>query len=64
MYFVGHGCYVCGICVYCEGGRVLRIPDIFCTAGFVLICDLVVSERLRACIIKLNKCSFCMVFLC
>jgi hypothetical protein len=23
------------------GARVLRIPDIFCTAGFMLICDLV-----------------------
>jgi hypothetical protein len=27
MYFVGRGCYVCGICVYCGEGGVLRIPS-------------------------------------
>jgi hypothetical protein len=52
------------VCVYIVGGGLLRIPDIFRTAGFVLICDLVVSEKLRIFIIKNHKCSFCMVFLC
>jgi hypothetical protein len=50
--------------VYIVGGRELRIPDIFRIAGFVLICDLVVSEKLRIYIIENNKCSFCAVFLC
>jgi hypothetical protein len=33
--------------VYILGSGVLQIPDIFHTAGFVLISDLVVSEKLR-----------------
>jgi hypothetical protein len=38
------------IYVYVLDGRVLPIPDTFHTAGFVLNCDLVVSEKLRICI--------------
>jgi hypothetical protein len=43
---------LCGTWVYIVGSGVLQIPDIFHTAGFMLICDLVVSERLRICITK------------
>jgi hypothetical protein len=31
--------------MYIVEGGVLQIPDIFCTAGFMLICDVVVSEK-------------------
>jgi hypothetical protein len=40
-YFVVRACSVCGIRVYSLWG-VLRIPDKFHIAGFMLICDLVV----------------------
>jgi hypothetical protein len=42
MYFVGLGRVCMGyMCILCGGG-VLRISNIFRTAGFVVICDLVV----------------------
>jgi hypothetical protein len=53
---VGCGCYV-----YIVDCGVLQIPDIFCTAGFMLICDLVVSEKLRICVIKIINVVFVLV---
>jgi hypothetical protein len=43
---------MCVVYVYILGSRVLQIPDIVHTDGFVMICDLVVSEKLRICITK------------
>jgi hypothetical protein len=61
MYFLDRGCYICSMCGY-RGRGVLRISDIFRTAGFLLICNLVVSEKLRIYIIKIISVVF-VVFL-
>lgn len=59
----------CGCYVYIVGGGVLRNPDIFCAAGFMLICDFVMSEKLRICITKIINVAFVLfvitcVYLC
>jgi hypothetical protein len=46
---------------YIVGDKVLRIPYIFLTAGFILIRDLVVCEKLRICIIKIINAVFVLI---
>jgi hypothetical protein len=36
MYFVGRGCYICDICVYCRGLGTANSRYIFRTINFVL----------------------------